>query len=147
MSVVLRQQETGHYFQCSGKWNPNRETAKEFLSALVAYWWAVDKRLLGTEVWLALADPRKDLVCMKVQSASNRAVINCEHLGWREELHSLLFNGIEVGLINFDYALHGESCQLLAEAFVAEFSLDRVPETRLLISAKSPGWHPPRVHD
>lgn len=40
---------------------------------------------------------------------------------WRQKLQ-----GAEVDLIIFEYELHGQSCELIAEAFDAEFQLDRV---------------------
>jgi hypothetical protein len=128
MRVVLKAGETGLYLQPNGAWSQNRESAREFVSSVEAYWWAIERGLQGTEVWLAVTDPKKDFPCITIQSDSNRPAINCNYSDWREALHSHLFNGIEVDLLDFDYARHGESCELLAQAFVLDFSLGRDPK-------------------
>ena len=130
MRVVLRQQETGHYLQPSGEWAQNRDSARQFLSAVGAYRWAMEQQMVGTEVWLALSDARKDFACLKVQGRLNRPVINCGHLSWEDELRALLFGGIAVDLVNFDYDSHGESCELLARGSSMEFNLARDPKCR-----------------
>ena len=125
MRVVLRQAVTGHYLQPSGEWTPARESARCFISAVAAYFWAIEEKLLGTEVWLALTDPHKDFACMRVSGRC--PIIDCNHPDWNSSLHSLLFNGVEVDLVNFDFAEHGNSCELLAQASAMEFALDRDP--------------------
>ena len=141
MRVVLRQQETGHYLQPSGEWNRNRESARQFLSAVDAYRWAIEQEMVGTEVWLALSDARKDFPCMKVQGRLNRPVINCRHLSWEDELQTLLFSGIAVDLVNFNYDLHGESCELLAQGFSMEFNLSRDPTCKTAYFRKKTERH------
>ncbi len=65
MRVLLRQQETGFYLQPSGEWSKSRETAREFANSVVAFWWAKEQQLLGTEVLLAFANPQNDFVSMR----------------------------------------------------------------------------------
>jgi hypothetical protein len=61
---------------------------------------------------------------------SERVVVDCREPEWRQELHSRLYAGSEVDLINFEYELHGQSCELIAQAFGPEFQLDRVPTAK-----------------
>ena len=60
----------------------------------------------------------------------DRALVDCTNAEWHKELHSHLYQGAEVDLINFDYELHGESCELIAQAFTMEFQMDRIPEAK-----------------
>src|SRR5215467_1788541 len=101
MRVVLRQSDSGLYLQPSGEWSPDRETAREFLSAVVAYWWSVEQDLMA-DVWMVLKDPTDDFACMRAQSGRTRPLINCRHEDWSHSLHSFLYNSIEVDLMNFD---------------------------------------------
>ena len=140
MRVVLRQEGTGLYLQPDGTWSLCREQAREFISASVAYWWAMEQRLLRAEVWLAYANPKDDFACMKIEPGSKRPVIDCAHTDWKEALHSHLYNGIEADLINFQYTLHGEACELLAQAFAMEFQLDRDPSTNAAHFRKRHEW-------
>src|SRR5689334_12901907 len=127
MRVVLRQEETGLFLQPDGTWGRCRERAREFLSASVAYWWAMEQQLLRAEVWLAHANPNDDIACMRIKPGAKRPVIDCAHPDWKEALHSHLYHGLEADLINFEYTLHGQSCELLSQAFTMEFHLDRDP--------------------
>src|SRR5690242_2202714 len=106
MRVVLRQPETGFYFQPSGVWNLNRASARQFSSSISAYWWALDRGLQGAEVWLLLQNPDDDFSCITVESGWPRPVINCGHLEWSRELHWHLFNGLEADLLNFNPVTH-----------------------------------------
>jgi len=78
---------------------------------------------------------------MKVQGRLSRPVINCRHSSWEEELQRLLFSGIAVDLVNFDYDLHGESCELLALGFSMEFNLSRDPKCKTARFRKRTEWH------
>jgi hypothetical protein len=119
---------------------PKRESARRFVNAVAAYWWAFKKGLQGTEVWLALTSPKKDFACLTVQTGSIHPAINCKHSDWHETLHAHLFNGIELDLLNFDYSQDGELCEVLARAFVMEFRLDRDPKARTAHFRKTAGW-------
>ena len=142
MRVVLRQPETGLYLQPSGDWAPERETAREFLSAVVAYWWAVEQKL-AAEVWFALRDSSKDFACAKVLPRERRPTVNGDHEDWSAILHSFLYNGIEVDLINFDFDKHAQPCALIAEAFAIEFRLDRDLQSRVAHFRRKPPALPP----
>ncbi len=74
MKVLLRNSRTGLFFQSSGDWDSERSTAREFLSASVAYWWAVDKHLVDTEVVVAFDEPSKDFVVMHVNALSSSEI-------------------------------------------------------------------------
>ena len=128
------------FLQPDGSWNSGRETARQFLSPAVAYWWATDQRLLDAEVWLALNNPSQDFACMKIQPGSNRALINCAHEDWKELLHSHLYKGMEADLMNFEYGLHGAACELIAQAFAMEFQLDRDPTANAAHFRKKHEW-------
>lgn len=62
----LRQQKSQRYLQPSGEWNESRETAREFASSVLAYWWAKEQNLLGIDVLMAYADANKDFVSMRL---------------------------------------------------------------------------------
>ena len=62
--ILLRQGTD--YLQPSGEWGRARETAKEFATSLLAYWWAKEQQLLGVEVVMAFADGQSDFVPMRV---------------------------------------------------------------------------------
>ena len=85
-----------------------------------------EQEVNSTKVLSPLADPQRD----SAGTLLNYPVINCWRLDWRKELQALLFNGIAVDLVNFDYELHAKSCELLALASRIEFSLSRDPESR-----------------
>ncbi len=65
MRILLRQQVGQLYLQPNGDWTTERETAREFTSSAVAYYWALEKRLLGIEVLLAFNNPEYDFVTMR----------------------------------------------------------------------------------
>jgi hypothetical protein len=71
---------------------------------------------------------------------AERAVVDCRHADWRQDLHSHLYAGSEVDLINFDYELHRESCELIGQAFDREFKLDSVPGTKAAHFRKKLDW-------
>ncbi|HTL56833.1 MAG TPA: hypothetical protein VL361_14225 [Candidatus Limnocylindrales bacterium] len=77
---------------------------------------------------------------MRIRSGSKRPVVDCAHPDWKEAVHSHLYNGIEVDLINFEYSLHGESCELLAQSSTMEFKLDRDPDARAAHFRKKEDW-------
>jgi hypothetical protein len=81
---------------------------------------------------------------MKVEAGLAHPVINCEQLRWTDELQSLLTHGIAVDLANFDYKLHGRSCELLALASRMEFSLSRDPKSRMAHFRKNTERHETR---
>jgi hypothetical protein len=56
--ILLRQPLGPQYLQPDGDWSGNRETARSFVASIVAYWWAVEQRLLKAEVVLAFKDPQ-----------------------------------------------------------------------------------------
>jgi len=60
----------------------------------------------------------------------SRPIVNCADEEWTKAVHSHLYQGLEVDLINFDFELHGQSCELMAEAFAFEFFLGRIPQER-----------------
>lgn len=62
----MRQQKSQRYLQPSGEWNESRETAREFASSVLAYWWAKEQNLLGIDVLMAYADANKDFVSMRL---------------------------------------------------------------------------------
>ncbi len=62
--ILLRQGQ--EFLQPSGDWKKAKATAREFGSALLAYWWAKEQQLLGVEVVMAFADGRPDFVPMRV---------------------------------------------------------------------------------
>ncbi len=66
MRILLRHRETHLYLQRSGKWSSDRETAREFPTSVLAYFWAKEQRLLNAQILLAFADPRMDIACMTV---------------------------------------------------------------------------------
>ena len=142
MRVLLRQPETGLFLQPTGEWNHNRETARAFASAVTAYFWALERDLLGTEVWLALVDPRRDFVCITVLGGTHRPVINCQHSEWSHALHAYLFDGVEVDLRDFDFSLHGECCKRLSESFLMDFSVDSKGDSSIAHFRKQAGWYP-----
>jgi hypothetical protein len=140
MRVVLRQQDTGLYLQPSDAWDSNRDTAREFASAAVAYSWALESRLKHSEVVLAFAEPPSDFVCIRVDAVANRPKINCQDAEWSFVLYSTLQNGIEVDLINFDNALHGDSCKSLARAFDLSFSMNGDSQAKIAHFRKNADW-------
>src|SRR5262249_16346186 len=138
---------TGLYLQPAGDWTANRETAKEFLTAAIAYWWAIEQKLLGTEVLLTLANPQKDFVAMKVRKGADlRTVIDCQEKVWRHLVHANLFEGFEVDLINFDYELCGEYCESMAQEFRMWFRIDPDPGLKSARFRRKHGsWSPPPI--
>ncbi len=56
-----------------------------------------------------------------------RAVVDCSQPEWARAAHTNLFDGVELDLVNFDYEQHGRSCELMAQAFSMDFTLDRDP--------------------
>ena len=141
MRILLRQQDSGFYLQPSGQWSNDRKTAREFVDATAAYWWAVEQSLPAAEVLLAFTDTSEDFVSMSVKKGradSRRSVVDCRHPDWHRELHSQLYAGAEVDLMHFDYHLHGQSCELIAQAFDSEFQLDRVPSVKAAHFRKKP---------
>ena len=141
MRILLRQPETGLFLQPTGEWSHDRETARQFAGAVNAYFWALERGLTGTEVWLALVDPLKDFVCIRVQGGKHRPVINCQHPEWGHALHSYLFDGVEVDLRDFDFSLHGEFCKELSESFMMEFTVDLNRDTSVAHFRKQPALH------
>ena len=126
MRVLLRQTGTELFLQPSGDWASNRKTARQFFSAAIAYWWAIEQKLLGVEVLLAQSNTGKDFVAMKVRKGPDRrAIVDCVDLEWRLAVHENLLKNIEVDLINFDFDLHTKSCEIIAQAFNLEFTPDR----------------------
>ena len=65
LRVVLRQAGTGLYLQSSGQWSSDREAARELDNSVLAYFWAKEQKLPGTEVLLAYANPADDFVAMR----------------------------------------------------------------------------------
>lgn len=61
-----------------------------------------------------------------------RPVLSCKFAGWEDRLKEFLKAQAEVDLLDFDYAEHGDACELLARQFSMEMTLDRVPEARAL---------------
>jgi hypothetical protein len=143
MRILLRQPETGLFLQPTGEWTANRETAREFGGAVNAYLWASERGLFGTEVWLALIDPLKDFVCIRVQGGKHRPVINCQHPQWNHALHSYLFDGVEVDLHDFDFGLHGEYCKTLSQSFMMDFTIDLNRDSSVAHFRKQPVLHSP----
>ena len=141
MHILLRQPGTGRFLQPTGEWTRNKKTARQFGSAVNAYLWASERGLIGTEVWLALLDPLKDFVCIRVQAGEHRPVINCQHTEWSHALYSYLFDGVEVDLQDFDYSLHGERCKELSESFMMEFTIDLNRDTSVAHFRKQPALH------
>ncbi len=58
---VLVQNEVGLYLQPSGEWGENRDTARQFKDSKIAYYWAVEQRLLRSCVILAFPDKTRDM--------------------------------------------------------------------------------------
>ena len=130
MRTLLRQRESGCYLQPAGQWDGSRETALDFINAVMAYRWISEHQLDKIDVVLALSDPQREMVLIDTKAAGNHAVVNCQDSDWSQLLHSQLYSGHGVDLINFDYDLHGESCELIAQAFLMEFTLDRDPQEK-----------------
>ncbi len=145
MRVLLRHQETGLYLQRAGGWDSNRETALEFVNAVVAYSWALEAKLERSEVVLTFTEPHTDLVCVRVQTVSNRPVINCHDAGWNLMLYSTLDNGLEIDLVDFDKRVHGQSCELLARAFALNFSLNGDSQAKTAYFRRNTDWTPSDV--
>ena len=74
----------------------------------------------------------------------SRPLINCQREDWIKALHSCLYKGIEVDLLNFDCAKHGEDCDLIAEAFAMEFRLNRDLQSRAAHFRRKARPFPPR---
>jgi len=126
MRFLLRQTGTELFLQFSGDWTNNRKTARKFISAAIAYWWAIEQKLFGVEVLQAQSEPGKDFVAMKVRKGTDRrAIVDCKDLEWRLAAHENLLNKIEVDLVNFEFDLHAKSCAIMAQAFNFEFTPDR----------------------
>jgi hypothetical protein len=68
MRILLRKWTGKLYLQPSGEWSADRQSAREFTSGPVAYWWAKEQRLLGVEVVLAFDDEQFDVVTMRITS-------------------------------------------------------------------------------
>ncbi len=58
---VLLQNEQGLYLQPSGEWSVNRDMARRFQDSRVAYFWALEQKLIGVSVILAFPDTKKDM--------------------------------------------------------------------------------------
>lgn len=59
--VLLRDTQTGVYFQGAGRWTADRLSAHDFGTGGRAVLFALDVRLPSVEVVLAFEDPRYDL--------------------------------------------------------------------------------------
>ena len=66
LRILLRQQKTGFYLQPSGQWSNERESARGFDDAVVAYFWAKEQGLLGTNVLMAVSQEQDDTVLARV---------------------------------------------------------------------------------
>ncbi len=66
MRVLLRKRQGQLYMQPSGEWGEGRETARTFPTSMLAYYWAMEKKLLGVEVLLAFDDERWDVVTVRI---------------------------------------------------------------------------------
>ncbi len=71
MRILLRQNATGLYLQPSGQWTENRETARDFQSAVGACYWALAQRLEGIHVLYAFANPALDVAAMAVPNTGS----------------------------------------------------------------------------
>ena len=81
------------------------------------------------------------------QDEADRAVVDCHDPDWQKELHSRLYSGADVDLVNFEYELHGESCELIAQAFGTEFQLHRVALTKAAHFRRKSEWTSPSEGD
>ncbi len=54
------------YLQPSGEWGQARATAREFVTPLLAYWWAKEQQLLGVEVVMADTNGQSEFVPLRV---------------------------------------------------------------------------------
>ncbi len=70
MRVLIRRRTGQLYLQPSGAWTPNRRTARNFASSLLASAWAKEQRLLDAEILLAWADPSYDFVVLRTCAGS-----------------------------------------------------------------------------
>jgi hypothetical protein len=66
MRIVLRNRKSRLYLQPSGEWGADRDTARDFPTSVVAYFWAKEQQLLNVQILLTFADPRLDIACMTV---------------------------------------------------------------------------------
>ncbi len=66
MRILLRQQKSEKYLQPTGEWSEERETAREFLSSVLAFLWARERKFRGVEVLMAFENPRWDFVPMTI---------------------------------------------------------------------------------
>lgn len=60
-------------------------------------------------------------------SLVDRPIINCSQIGWEVLLDGHVRRGREADLTNFDYDLHGQFCEYLADKYHLEFRLSRDP--------------------
>ena len=66
MRILIRKREERTYLRPSGKWSPNRKTAKQFERSVFAYWWAQEQKLLGIDILMAFDDPKYDFVPLRL---------------------------------------------------------------------------------
>jgi len=83
----------------------------------------------------------KAIEVSKKEPQRERGIVNCQEINWQQLLHSHLFKGREVDLINFEYETHGHSCELIAQAFAMQFQLDRVPAAKAAHFRRRPEWN------
>jgi hypothetical protein len=57
----------------------------------------------------------------------NRPIIDCSQNRWEALLDGHVRQGREADLVNFDYNLHGQFCEFLADKYHLEFRLSRDP--------------------
>ena len=59
-----------------------------------------------------------------------RVTVDCNESEWAKQVHSRLYAGCEVDLVNFEYDLHGDQCEWLARVFQAEkvFEVEFLPD-------------------
>ncbi len=66
MRILIRKGDQPLYLQGSGEWSINRETARDFQTSMVAWRWAREHQLFGTEILLAFEDPLYDVVPLRL---------------------------------------------------------------------------------